>query len=285
MTLDDFFKEHPKTAIAFSGGADSAYLLYAAARTKADFCAYYVRSAFQPEFELEHARRLAKDLGVRLRILSLDVLCNPKISSNPPNRCYYCKRAIFSRILQEAKKDGYPIVLDGTNHSDDAADRPGMQALTELSVRSPLRECGVTKADVRRLSKEAGLFTWDKPAYACLATRIPTGLAITKELLTQTETAENFLKQSGFSDFRVRILPLTGPSDSTKNRINSVISSDIQEGDPERPQKTKSGVAAKIEIQESQLPLLLEKRQEILQELKPYYDRILLDLEVRNEPN
>lgn len=271
MTLNGFFRENPKTAIAFSGGVDSAYLLYAAVRAKADICAYYVRSAFQPRFELEDAKRLTESLGVKLKILSLDVLCNQTIAANPANRCYYCKKAVFSLILQEAKKDGYSVVLDGTNSSDDAADRPGMKALTELLIRSPLRECGLTKDSIRRLSREAGLFTWDKPAYACLATRIPAGLAITKELLTQTEKAEDFLRRSGFSDFRVRILAFTAQPYSTKKRSNA-----------EGPE---SGITAKIEIRESQLPLLMEKRQEILRELKPFYDHILLDLEVRNEPD
>lgn len=249
MTLHEFFTQNPKAALAFSGGADSAYLLYAAVREGADVCAYYVRSAFQPQFELDDARRLAEDLHVRLKILSVDVLCSPDISSNPPDRCYHCKKAIFSAILREAREDGYTVLLDGTNMSDDTAERPGMRVLTELSVYSPLRQCGLTKSEIRRLSKEAGLFTWDKPAYACLATRIPTGTAITKEQLERTEKAEDFLMQLGFSDFRVRSLD----------------------------------TAAKIQVRESQLPLLLQKRLQITQELKQYYSDVLLDLEVRHE--
>ena len=103
------------------------------------------------------------------------------MASNPPDRCYHCKRSLFTALLAAAKADGFPVVLDGSNASDDAGDRPGMRALRELEVRSPLRECGLTKSDVRRLAREAGLPVWDKPSYACLATRVPTGTAITRE--------------------------------------------------------------------------------------------------------
>ena len=179
MDLQQFFKENPRVAIAFSGGVDSSYLLYAALRYGARVRAYYVNSAFQPRFELEDARRLAGDLHADLRELQVDVLSSPIVTANPPDRCYHCKRVIFRTIAAAAAEDGFPVLLDGTNASDDAGDRPGMRALRELSVRSPLRECGLTKDEIRRLSREAGLFTWDKPAYACLATRIPTGQPIT----------------------------------------------------------------------------------------------------------
>lgn len=151
--------------------------------------------------------------------------------------------------MQAAAADGFDLVIDGTNASDDAGDRPGMRALRELSVRSPLRECGLTKAEIRARSREAGLFTWDKPAYACLATRIPTGEVITAEKLAATETAEAELSGLGFSDFRVRLL----------------------DG------------CARIQVRPEQLTLVLERREEILQKLKPYYRAVVLDLEVRGE--
>lgn len=247
MELRDFFRDHPKVALAFSGGVDSAYLLYAAIEAGADVTAYYVRTAFQPRFEYEDACRLARELGARMVTLELDVLSDGEIRDNPANRCYFCKKRIFSAILEAAGQDGYDLVMDGTNASDDASDRPGMVALRELQVRSPLRECGLTKAEIRRLSKEAGLFTHDKPAYACLATRIPTGVTITPEALQQTEAAEEYLKNLGFSDFRIRLM----------------------------------GSAARIQLPETQLPLLLEHRQEILTNLKQSYSAVLLDLEVR----
>jgi hypothetical protein len=152
------------------------------------------------------------------------------------------------RVLEAAKKDGYELLIDGNNASDDADDRPGMKAVLELNVRSPLRECGITKAEVRKLSKSAGLFTWDKPAYACLATRIPTGEIITAEKLTATENAESTLADLGFTDFRIRMV----------------------------------GKNAKIQVREEQLNKLLLHRTEILEKLKPYYASVTLDLEVRS---
>lgn len=247
MNLQKFFNEHPKIAIAFSGGVDSAYLLYAAISAGADVRAYYVKSEFQPEFEYRDAVRLADELHADLKVLDLSVLSSDCVRSNPADRCYHCKQAIFSAIIHQAAGDGFSILCDGTNASDDAGDRPGMRALRELSVLSPLRECGLTKEQIRALSKEAGLFTWNKPAYACLATRIPTGEEITAQKLRATELAEEYLASLGFSDFRVR----------------------SREGH------------ARIQLPEAQWPLLLRHRADILAKLKEYYKTISLDLEVR----
>ena len=247
MTLESFFRRCPEAAVAFSGGVDSACLLWAAARYARRTRAYYVSSQFQPRFELEDARRLAGELGVELSVLPLDILSVPGVAENPPDRCYHCKKAIFGAIARAARADGFPVLLDGTNATDDAGDRPGMRALAELSVRSPLRECGLGKEEIRRLSREAGLFTWDKPAYACLATRVPAGERITPEKLRATEEAEGELFSMGFTDFRVR----------------------CREGE------------ARIQLPEAQLPLLLERREEVLAKLKKYYRYVTLDLEVR----
>ena len=205
MTLQEFFTEHPKAAVAFSGGVDSSYLLREGLRFGRDIKAYYVKSVFQPEFEMEDAKRLAAELGANMEIIEVDVLANTEVVKNPPNRCYYCKQAIFGTILRHAAADGYRTILDGTNASDDADDRPGMKALAEMRVLSPLRLCGLTKAEIRQRSREAGLFTWDKPAYACLATRIPSGMPITAALLAKVEGAEGALFDMGFTDFRVRV--------------------------------------------------------------------------------
>lgn len=247
MTLQQFFGENPKTALAFSGGVDSAYLLYAAKEHGANIHAYYVKTPFQPQFEYDDAIRLIRQLDVPMTVLRLDVLDDPYIAANPQDRCYHCKRKLFTAVWEAAAKDGFTCIIDGTNASDDAADRPGMQALSELRVRSPLRECGLTKAMIRALSKEAGLFTHDKPAYACLATRIPTGTPITRQLLSKTERSEELLKSLGFSDFRIRLF----------------------------------GDAAQIQLPEAQLPLLLRHRETILKELRKDYSAVLLDLEVR----
>lgn len=247
MTLLAFFKENPKAALGFSGGVDSSYLLYAGVQAGADIHPYYIKTAFQPQFELDDAERLCAQLGVPLTVLELDVLKNEAVTANPPDRCYHCKAALFGALSTRALADGYTLLLDGTNASDDAGDRPGMRALKELHVCSPLRECGLTKAEIRRLSREAGLFTWDKPAYACLATRIPSGDAITAEKLLATERAEAFLFSLGLTDFRVR----------------------------------NYRGAARLQFPEAQLNAVLAHRAEILQELKKDYPAVLLDLEVR----
>lgn len=245
MTLEGFFRGVPRAAAAFSGGTDSAFLLWAAKRYGCAVRAYYVKTAFQPAFELEDAERLAAELDVPMTVIEKDILSEPGAAENGPERCYHCKRALFTLLRERAAADGFAVLLDGTNASDDAGDRPGMRALRELEVRSPLRECGVSKEEVRRLSREAGLFTWDKPAYACLATRVPTGTAITRELLERAERAEGMLAALGFSDFRVRL--------------------------------TRDG-GARLQVTEGQLPLAMEKREELLAALKGEFSEVLLDL-------
>lgn len=249
MELSEFFTQHPRVALAFSGGVDSAYLLYAAVKSGAQVQAYYVKTAFQPQFEYEDALRLAEQLGAPLTTLRLDVLEDADMTANPANRCYYCKRRIFTAITSAARRDGFQILLDGTNASDQVSDRPGMKALQELSVLSPLRLCGLTKDEIRRRSRQAGLFTWNKPAYACLATRIPTGTAITQADLEKTERCEAFLMKLGFSGFRVRLM----------------------DG------------CARLEMPEDQLSALLAQREAVARELKKDYKKVLLDLEVRRE--
>ena len=204
MELRDFFLEHPRAALAFSGGVDSSYLLYAGLRWAEELGVYFVKSAFQPEFERRDALRLAEELNARVTVLEADVLSCAEVTANPPDRCYYCKRVIMSTIKAAAKADGFDLVLDGTNASDDISDRPGFKALGEEGVLSPLRLCGLTKARIRELSHQAGLFTWDKPAYACLATRVKTGETITAETLRAVEASEDALFVLGFTDFRVR---------------------------------------------------------------------------------
>ena len=247
MKLEDFFINNPKVAIAFSGGVDSAYLLYAAKNYGAEVKAYYVASEFQPEFEKKDALRLTEELGADMQILPLQVLCDPNVRANPADRCYYCKKQIFSAIVKAAAQDGFTLILDGSNASDDAGDRPGMRVLKEMSVRSPLCECGLTMVQIRELSKEAGLFTWDKPAYACLATRIPTGEEIAEEKLQVTEIAEDYLFSLGLTDFRVR----------------------------------SQNSHARLQVPEEQIQTVLTHRTDILDKLKPYYKSVSLDLEVR----
>ena len=247
MTLEQFFKEVPRAALAFSGGTDSALLLWAAKTYGCDLRAYYVNTAFQPAFELADAKKLAEELDMPLTVVEADVLVVPEAAANGPRRCYYCKKALFTTLRQRAAADGYTVLLDGTNASDDAGDRPGMQALRELEVRSPLRECGITKDEVRRMSKEAGLFTWNKPAYACLATRVPTGTAITREALEKVERGEEALFQLGFTDFRVRLL----------------------------------GDAARIQVPADQMEKAVQLHDTIIKELEADFSAVLLDLKGR----
>lgn len=203
--LQAFFRENPRCAIAFSGGADSTFLLHAALACGADAHAYYVKSAFQPAWEHDDVLRFASALGAPLTVLELDVLSSPEIACNDEQRCYHCKHRILSRLIAQAEADGFELLIDGTNASDNENDRPGMRALSELGVLSPLRLYGLTKDDIRRLSRECGLPSAEKPAYACLATRIPTGRPIEQDLLARVEEAENLLLQNGFSDFRLRV--------------------------------------------------------------------------------
>lgn len=247
MTLQEFFGVYPEAAVAFSGGVDSAFLLYAAHKYAANIQAYYVKSEFQPAFELADAVRLAERIGVRIKILRQEVLTDPVVRENPPDRCYYCKKAMFCVIAQAAAADGFALLLDGTNASDEAGDRPGMRALQEQEVRSPLRECGLTKDRIRELSREAGLFTWDKPVYACLATRVPAGEALTQQKLYAVEQSEDYLFSLGFRDFRVR----------------------SQDGH------------ARLQMPEGQMGLVLRHRKEIRNKLGQFYTTVSLDLEER----
>ena len=247
MTLEQFFQENPKCALGFSGGVDSAYLLYAGVRAGADIRPYFIKTAFQPAFELADARKLAAGLGVEVTVLELDALADPRVAANPADRCYFCKQNLFRTLKERAIADGYPVLLDGTNASDEAGDRPGMRALAELSVRSPLRECGLTKDEIRARSREAGLFTWDKPAYACLATRVPAGEAITAETLARVEGAEDALFRLGYTDFRVRVFHS----------------------------------AARLQLPRGQMERAVREAEAIQAALKPYFTPILLDLEGR----
>ncbi len=249
MNLEHFFEAHPKVALAFSGGVDSSYLLYAALHYGATVRAYYVKSPFQPAFEWEDAKAVVAELGADLTVIERDVLTVPEVSTNPENRCYYCKSAIFSAIQDRARRDGYETLIDGTNASDEASDRPGMKALEELSVLSPLRLSGLTKEEVRKRSRGAGLFTWNKPAYACLATRIPSGVAIDEKKLEAVEASEDVLFSLGFTDFRVRLM----------------------------------GDTAKIQLPASQFERLLIHREEVLLSLEKFYRHVVLDLEARGD--
>lgn len=247
MVLREFFQENPRCALAFSGGADSAFLLWAGLQAGAEMRPFFVRTPFQPQFELEDAQRLCGRLGAELAVIEFDILTDETVAANPADRCYHCKKRLFTLLKRRAAAEGFPLLLDGTNASDDAGDRPGIRALRELDVRSPLRECGLTKEMIRERSREAGLFTWDKPSYACLATRIPAGQTITRAALERAEQGEALLLELGLRDFRLRL----------------------------------TGAGCKLQVKEEQLSLVFDSRTDILAALSPLFSEITLDLRPR----
>ncbi len=205
--LLDVLASRPALAVAFSGGVDSSYLLAAAvaALGPARVIALTADSPFTPRHELEAARQTAAQIGARHIVLPLNPLEEPAVVANPPDRCYYCKQAVFSALLARARQEGASTLAHGANADDRNDYRPGQRAADELGVIAPLDEAGLTKSEIRELSRRRGLPTWDMPAQACLATRIPFGTALDAETLGQIERAEDFLRRRfGLRALRVR---------------------------------------------------------------------------------
>lgn len=196
--------EMGRVAVAFSGGVDSALLLAAAREACGeDAFAITVDSAFCPRRETAAARAFCTERCIPQEIIWVDALAIDGVADNPPDRCYLCKRALMMRMAQAAHERG-AVLVEGSNASDAGAYRPGAQALAELGVTSPLAQVGLTKDDIRALSRALGLPTWDKPSLACLATRFPYGERITSEGLARVEAAEAILLDEGFMQVRVR---------------------------------------------------------------------------------
>jgi len=223
------------TVIAFSGGVDSTFLLRVALEVMGDRAvAVTALSPTYPASEQEEARQLARELGARHILIHTLEVETSSFTNNPPDRCYHCKKELFTKLWQVAKKEGLEQVADGSNLDDLADYRPGREAARELKVRSPLQEAGLTKEDIRYLSREFGLSAWNKPALACLSSRFPYGTKITREKLFQVEKGEKILRSLGFQQFRLR----------------------------------HHGHLARIEVLPEQFPLLLETAQKVIEKLK-----------------
>ncbi|MFH0814282.1 MAG: ATP-dependent sacrificial sulfur transferase LarE [Pseudomonadota bacterium] len=192
--------------IAFSGGVDSTFLAKVAYGVLGrNVMAVIARSPLHPAQEYEAAIKVAEKVGIECVTINTEEMTSAHFTQNPPDRCYHCKKALFSKLLDFAQKRGIPQVVEGTNFDDSADYRPGINALLELGIRSPLKEVRLTKADIRELSREMGLSTWNKPADACLASRFTYGEEITLSNLKKVEAAELYLHHLGFSQIRVRL--------------------------------------------------------------------------------
>lgn len=204
--LKDRIASEGKAAVAFSGGVDSVFLLYAAREALGDqVLALTVSLHAVPKKELEEAKEFCRTHGIRHRIERVDEFLIEGFADNPPNRCYLCKKALFTKMKGLAAEDGFLTLMEGSNVDDQGDYRPGLQALKELQIQSPLKEAGFTKAEIREMSRRLSLPTWEKPSMACLASRFVYGERITPEKMRMVELAEEYLTELGFIQRRVRM--------------------------------------------------------------------------------
>jgi len=198
-------REMESVVVAFSAGVDSTFLARAAKDALSDRAVLVTAdSETYPASELAEAKRLASLLGLRHVVIETRELDNPNYARNPVNRCFFCKEELFAKLASVAEREGVRVLVYGANVDDLGDHRPGMQAATARGVRAPLIEVGLGKAEIRQLSRELGLPTWDKPSFACLSSRFQYGDRIMPETLRQVEAAEEFLRSLGFRQFRVR---------------------------------------------------------------------------------
>lgn len=253
--LKNILKSYGSVAIAFSGGVDSTFLLKVACDVLGSGAfAIMVRSRLVPRGEIEEAISFCSQEGIRLEFIEHDETTVTGFSENPTNRCYICKKAIFTSILAMAKANHMNEVCEGSNVDDESDYRPGMKAIAELNIKSPLRAAGLTKKDIRELSRKFGLPTANKPSFACLASRIPYGEFITEQKLKLVESAEEILRKAGFTQYRVRCREIH-----------------------EKP-TTSGQLAASIEILPSEFPLFEEHQNAIINEISALgFTEVLFD--------
>lgn len=227
-TLIDYLKKLEKVLIAFSGGVDSTFLLYAAKEALGNNVkAVTVNSPYIANWEIEEAKEFTQETGVKHDFIEVDVV--EDIRYNPINRCYLCKKHIFSIIKEKAKNEGYKYIIDGTNFDDTKDYRPGMKALKELEIVSPLLECEITKNDIREMAKAKQLDVWNKPSYACLLTRIPHDTDIDINTLCKIEKAEKYLMDRDMRACRVRVHENLARIELDRKGIEKIIDEEIRE--------------------------------------------------------
>ncbi|WCJ59926.1 ATP-dependent sacrificial sulfur transferase LarE [Fontisphaera persica] len=239
--LRERLKSYGSCLVAYSGGVDSVFLAWVAHDVLGERAlAVIADSPSLPRRELAEALELARQHGFPVRVVKTGEFENPQYLSNPSNRCYFCKFELFTELAPLARKEGFAVIVYGENASDIGDHRPGAQAASEFQVRAPLKEAGLTKAEIRELSARLGLPTADKPQMACLSSRIPYGEAVTVEKLRMIEEAEYLLRDAGFYDVRVRHHELKGAEGGVRHLAR------IEVGSAELPKFLGNGLSAKI---------------------------------------